>query len=74
MLINEAVKKALEMEAMIVRREWERTSDERMAIKPKNTRAVCWIVYLNTEDAPKRERRWWAPKADDLVADDWELL
>ena len=74
MLINEAVKKALETDAMIARREWERTSCVRMALKPRNTRDVCWIVYPDTGDTPKRGRRWWAPKADDLVADDWELL
>ena len=74
MLINEAVKKAMETDAMIIRGEWKRTTYGRMAIKPTNTGDACMGVFKDTNDLPQETHRCWNPKAEDLTSDDWELI
>lgn len=66
--IHDAVTEALESNAFI------RRSDPywlRVLIKPTNSSDRCLIYIDGKEDAPYKG---WEPKAEDLMADDWEVV
>lgn len=71
MRIHEAVKKALEEDALIIRTSARGPeSDIYSAIKPTNSYDTCRLIVIR-DGEPKRACRWWNPTADDLMADDW---
>lgn len=74
MNIQEAVKKAIANKGMIYR-DSARGKCEGVyaAIKPTDTYDTCILVVLE-KGAAKRSGRCWAPTANDLIADDWEVL
>lgn len=72
--IHEAVKKALEEDALIVRTSaMGLESDIYSAIKPTNSYDTCILIVMRKGE-PKRTCRWWNPTADDLMADDWTII
>lgn len=74
MRIHEAVKKALEEDALIIRSSAkEPESDIYSAIRPTNSYDTCRLVVLENGKF-KRACRWWNPTADDLMADDWTII
>lgn len=74
MRIHEAVKKALEEDALIIRASAkEPESDIYSAIRPSNSYDTCRLVTMKNGKA-ERACRWWNPTADDLMADDWTII
>ena len=71
MYIHEAVKKASESELYISRRSawWGAI----IKIKPTNT-SDCCIVQMEMDGEEYDPIRGWQPKAEDLMADDWEVV
>lgn len=67
MLINEAVKKALQTGGCITRENafW----GESIKVKPTNTPDCCVVFKENKAVCPG-----WQPQAKDLIADDWTVL
>lgn len=73
MKIHEAVKKALEEDALIIRTSArEPESDIYAAIKPTNSYDTCRLVVM-IGGKPESACRCWNPTADDLMADDWNV-
>lgn len=73
MRIHEAVKKALEEDALIIRTSAkEPESDSYSAIRPTNSYDTCRLIVIR-EGKIERACRWWNPTADDLMADDWTI-
>ena len=68
MNIVQAVELALK-KGLFIRRKSTLFSSTR--IKPTNTYDAC-LVLIDGEI--KRQSRFWNPTADDLVADDWEVV
>jgi hypothetical protein len=66
MYIHEAVKRAIEEDALITSPRMEY-----LAFQPTNGRDCCRIIPLFVEATPGR---CWNPTADDLTDDTWELL
>lgn len=64
MLIHEAVKEAMEKGKLIYRRPWPFWKFE-----PKNT-MDCVIIHARD----KEPKRCWNPQAEDLMANDWEVV
>lgn len=74
MKIHEAVKKALEEDALIIRTSArEPESDIYAAIKPTNSYDTCRLIVMEGGKA-KRECRCWNPTADAMMADDWNVI
>lgn len=74
MRIHEAVKKALEEDALIIRTSAkEPESDSYSAIRPTNSYDTCRLIVIR-EGKIERACRWWNPTADDLMADDWTII
>lgn len=74
MYIHEAVKKAIEENAMIARSSvYTDVSDLYGIIKPTNTYDNCLLIIL-WDGEIKRTAANWNPSADDLTADDWIVL
>lgn len=68
MNIQNAIKKALEINGCIKRRNLHHS---RTLIKPTNSYDCCIIFIRNKEN---QQSRYWNPTADDLIADDWEVI
>lgn len=68
MKINEAVEKALKEKKPITRTSWK---DFSFKILPTNTHDCCYVI---TEDEKQKPAKCWNPTADDLLADDWEVV
>lgn len=66
MLISEAVKEAMKTGSKIIRKSYYGVE-----IKPTNTPDGL-IVFSKAEGRSPAKR--WQPLADDLVADDWEIV
>ena len=64
MFIQEATKKAIEIGGFIARAKWKGA----VRVKPTDDPRGC--VLFSAEKAPGPH---WQPRADDLVADDWEV-
>lgn len=74
MNIQEAVKTALKEDALICRTSAKMENMSVLgAIKPTNTYDTCLLLVINNGKI-ERGSRWWNPTADDLMADDWEVL
>ena len=72
--INKAVKAAISTDSYIYRKStMYPCQGTRSAIRPTNSYETCMIVTFENEK-PQRYSRNWNPTADDLMADDWELL
>lgn len=73
MYIHEAVKKAVKGGGAIYRTSVKPTGESTYgAIKPTNSYDSCLFVVLS-RGIPQRSCRDWAPTANDLMADDWEV-
>lgn len=66
--IVQAVELALKKD-LFIRRKSTLFSGTR--IKPTNTYDACLVLV---DGEIKRQSRFWNPTADDLVADDWEVV
>lgn len=64
MYIHEATKTAVRVCGCIVRPKWR----GHVHIKPTNTPECCWVLRKGKAPCPR-----WEPKAEDLMADDWEI-
>lgn len=74
MHINEAVKQALEVGGEIYRESAKLDcSDIYATIKPTNSYDTC-ILIVKAKKSDKRSSRNWNPTADDLIADDWQVI
>lgn len=74
MYIHEAVRMAMEKDALITRSSAKAEESTRYAaIKPTNTYDACVLVVI-ADGKPKEACRCWNPTADDLEADDWTVL
>ena len=74
MTIQEAVKEAVKCGGEIVRTSAViPESTVFTSIIPTNTYDTCLLV-INDSDGTKRCCRCWNPTADDLMADDWNVL
>lgn len=72
--IQEAVKQALEEGGKIYRKSAKMDcADIYAVIKPTNSYDTC-ILIVKTHKGDKRSCRNWNPTADDLMADDWNVL
>lgn len=73
MKINEAVRKAIDTNTIMYRESVEKKMGRRAYIKPTNSYEACLMIICQgsrVEDSS----RCWNPTADDLMADDWELV
>lgn len=68
MKIDEAVKRAIEENASIIRKS---TMKSNTRIKPTNTYDCCIIFTVGSNH---QQSRYWNPTADDLIADDWQMI
>lgn len=74
MNIQEAAIKAMEIDGIICRKSATRKDlTVGAAVKPTNTYNCCFLLVYR-EGKPERSSRYWNPTADDLMADDWEVL
>ena len=77
MNIQEAVRKAIAENALIYRKgnRWigNRTRSVRIAIQPTSSYETCIVRRFDNGEETKRHVHW-NPTADDLTADDWELM
>ncbi len=76
MLISEAVKKAMESGRYITRQSIVIASGHGkvVAIKPSNSHDACALICFNFESKRMDYCRHWNPKAEDLMACDWEVV
>ena len=73
MFIHEAVKRAVEENKEIYRTSAKHDcSDVYATIRPTNSYDTCLLVI--NKDNEKKSCRAWNPTANDLAADDWELV
>lgn len=74
MNIQEAVKKAMEENAVIYRGVALLGPDDRNAfIRPTNSYDTCLLI-VRSEGKIVGRSRCWNPTADDLMADDWNVM
>lgn len=74
MHIHEAVRMAMEKGHLITRSSARIEESTRYAaIKPTNTYDACVVVII-ADGKVKEACRCWNPTADDLMADDWEVI
>lgn len=74
MNIQEATKKVVEDGGLIYRTSAMQVDGERYgAINPTNTYDACILVVMD-KGAKKKSCRAWNPTADDLLANDWEIV
>ena len=66
MRISEAVEKALKEDKGITRKSLQKYGFE---IYPTNSGECCYVETINQQPS-----RCWNPTADDLIADDWEMV
>lgn len=74
MYINEAVKEAIKRDAVISRKSAQRKLTNVYAvIKPTNTYDTCLLIMCR-KGKEVESAGMWNPTADDLIADDWQVL
>lgn len=74
MRIHEAVKQAIETSGRIRRTSAVAINASRHAeIIPTNSYDACLLIIVSDEK-PEKSCRCWNPTADDLMADDWEII
>lgn len=77
MFIHEAVRKALEEKRAIKRKLWDvfedDSTDNATVILPTNSYACCIIKRFFVRSW-RKPGELWNPTADDLIADDWEVV
>lgn len=69
MKINEAVEKSLKEKKAITRTSW--LSDFGFKVFPTDSRDCCYLIQKDEKQQPAR---CWNPTANDLLADDWEVV
>lgn len=74
MNIQEATKRVLEDGGLIYRTSTMQVNEARYgSINPSNTYDACILVVMD-KGVPKKSCRAWNPTADDLIANDWEVV
>lgn len=74
MYIHEAIEKAIKENGRIIRSSARRPeSDLYSVITPTNSYDTCLITVLYN-GKPRRTAGRWNPTADDLMADDWDVI
>ena len=74
MFIHEATEKALRENCFICRKSAKKENMSVFGIiKPTNTYDTCLLLIVKNGKIDKGSG-WWNPTADDLMADDWEVL
>ena len=74
MFIHEATEKALRENCFICRKSAKKENMSVFGIiKPTNTYDICLLLIVKNGKIDKGSG-WWNPTADDLMADDWEVL
>lgn len=75
MYIQEAIKESLESGKWIRRKSWLTCFAGKVAIMPTNTWDCCIVGRLNHDTrSVEKQVRCWNPRAEDLAADDWEII
>ena len=75
MNIQEATKKAMEEDAYITRKSKNRYGSYSIGvIKPSNSHDTCAGMSIRENGEIRSYIRNWNPTADDLMADDWEVV
>ena len=73
MNILTAIKKAIDEDSFIARTSLD-FGEGRTLIKPTDS-SDCCIVFFRRDSAKKRQQiKCWNPTADDLLAEDWEVI
>lgn len=73
MNIQKAVKQALKEDKCIRRKSINSgILDSQVLIKPTHSLDCCMVLIIGEKKG--RKPRYWNPTADDLTADDWEVL
>lgn len=74
MYIHEAVKRAVEEDMLIARKEFiGENGDAYAAIKVSNSYEACRLIVMDNNRI-SRTCRCWNPSQDDLTADDWVVF
>lgn len=74
MKIGKAVKEAIAKDGVIRRKsKVNGFLTIRSVIKPTSSHNTCLLILIDNGKI-KRGSAWWNPTADDLMADDWEVL
>ncbi len=74
MNIQAATKKAVESRGLMYRMSTRQVNEARYGvIKPTNTYDSCILVVMD-KGIQTKSCRAWNPTADDLLADDWEVV
>lgn len=74
MNIKEATEKAMKEGGIICRKSVRKAYDDRFAaVMPTNSYEACKLI-MHREGKPATSSRCWNPTADDLMADDWEII
>ena len=71
MHIHKAIKRALRRGKCIYRSKSERRY---VKYKPTHSRDCIFIVYQHSWEPERPAQPRWNPTAEDLMADDWELI
>ena len=71
MNIQEAVKKAMETDGQIFRENYMKGFNKKLTIKPSNGYANCCFCRNGIPDPRGKD---WSPSAEDLAADDWNVI
>lgn len=75
MYIQEAVKKSLQSGKWIRRKGFQKSDNVDLRILPTDTCDCCIIASFDEKtNTEKRSSRRWNPFANDLIADDWEVV
>lgn len=78
MNIQEATKKAMEQNGFIYRKKFvieKRIKEFKTAVvAPSNSLDTCPIMTMDEKGNLSNYCRCWNPTADDLMADDWEVI
>lgn len=73
MNILTAIKKAIDEDSFIARTSLD-FGEGRTLIKPTNSSDCCIVVFRRDNVKKRQQIKCWNPTADDLLAEDWEVL
>lgn len=73
MNILTAIKKAIDENSFIARTSLD-FGEGRTLIKPTNSSDCCIVVFQREGAKRQQQIKCWNPTADDLLAEDWEVI
>ena len=73
MNILTAIKKAIDEDSFIARTSLD-FGEGRTLIKPTNSSDCCIVVFRRNSVKKRQQIKCWNPTADDLLAEDWEVI